>query len=44
MGHYVPHTDDEIEEMLAFMGLDSLEALFETIPTALRLVAGDDGR
>lgn len=44
MGHYVPHTDDEIEEMLAFMGLDSLESLFETIPTALRLVAGDDGR
>lgn len=44
MGHYVPHTDDEIDEMLAFVGLDSLEALFETIPAALRLVAGDDGR
>lgn len=44
MGHYVPHTDDEIAEMLAFVGLDSLEALFETIPAALRLVAGDDGR
>ncbi len=44
MGHYVPHTDDEIAEMLAFVGLDSLEALFETIPAALRLIAGDDGR
>ena len=44
VGHYVPHTDDEIEQMLAFMGLDSLEALFETIPAALRLVAGEDGR
>ncbi len=44
MGHYVPHTDVEIAEMLAFVGLDSLEALFETIPAALRLVAGDDGR
>lgn len=44
MGHYVPHTDEEIDEMLAFVGLDSLESLFETIPAALRLVAGDDGR
>ncbi|MCB1015514.1 MAG: aminomethyl-transferring glycine dehydrogenase subunit GcvPA [Acidimicrobiales bacterium] len=44
MGHYVPHTDEEIAEMLAFVGVDSLEGLFETIPAALRLVAGDDGR
>src|SRR4051812_668618 len=30
--------------MLAFVGLSSLEDLFETIPAALRLAAGDDGR
>lgn len=40
MGHYVPHTEPEIVEMLAFMGLSSIEELFETIPEALRLVAG----
>ncbi len=44
MGHYVPHTDDEIESMLAFVGLASLDELFSTIPEALRLAAGDDGR
>ena len=44
MGHFVPHTDAEIAEMLAFVGLSSLEELFETIPAALRLAAGDDGR
>ena len=41
MGHYVPHTDDELEAMLAFVGLSSLDELFETIPAALRLAAGD---
>lgn len=40
MGHYVPHTEPEIAEMLAFMGLSSIEELFETIPEALRLAAG----
>ena len=40
MGHYVPHTEPEIAEMLAFVGLSSLDELFETIPEALRLVAG----
>lgn len=44
MGHYVPHTDAEIAEMLAFMGLADLDDLFETIPEALRLARGDDGR
>ena len=37
MGHYVPHTDDEIAQMLDFVGLSSLDELFETIPEALRL-------
>jgi glycine dehydrogenase subunit 1 len=39
MGHYVPHTDEEIVEMLQFMGLSSLDDLFEVIPEALRLTA-----
>ncbi|HUP69866.1 MAG TPA: aminomethyl-transferring glycine dehydrogenase subunit GcvPA [Acidimicrobiales bacterium] len=38
MGHFVPHTDDEIAEMLGFLGLTSLEDLFATVPEALRLV------
>lgn len=42
MGHYVPHTDAEIAEMLAFIGLDSLDALFDHIPAALRLAGGLD--
>jgi glycine dehydrogenase subunit 1 len=44
MGHYVPHTDDEIAEMLSFIGLGSLDELFDTIPEALRLARGDDHR
>jgi glycine cleavage system pyridoxal-binding protein P len=39
VAHFVPHTEPEIAEMLAFMGLSSLDELFETIPEALRLVA-----
>ena len=41
MGHYVPHTDDEIESMLAFIGLSSVDELFDTIPAAIRLASGD---
>jgi glycine dehydrogenase subunit 1 len=41
VGHYVPHTDAEIEAMLAFMGLSSLDELFDAVPAALRLAAGD---
>jgi glycine dehydrogenase subunit 1 len=46
MAHYVPHTDAEIESMLAFMGLSSLDELFTAVPEALRLAASDgaDGR
>ena len=44
MGHYVPHTDAELASMLEFVGVSSLDDLFSTIPEALRLVAGDDGR
>ena len=42
MGHYVPHTDDEIARMLAFVGLSSIDELFDHIPAGLRLAAGLD--
>ncbi|MEA2685332.1 MAG: glycine dehydrogenase subunit 1, partial [Actinomycetota bacterium] len=41
MGHFVPHTDTEIAEMLAALGLSSLDELFAAVPAALRLAAGD---
>jgi glycine dehydrogenase subunit 1 len=47
MGHFVPHTEAEIQAMLAFLGLQSLEELFAHIPAALRLAGGldlDSGR
>jgi glycine dehydrogenase subunit 1 len=34
---YLPHTEDEIRSMLATIGLPSLDALFEDVPTANRL-------
>ncbi len=37
MGTYIPHTDDEIAGMLAFLGLSSIDELFEVVPEALRL-------
>jgi glycine dehydrogenase subunit 1 len=46
MPDYTPHTADEIEQMLGFLGLSSLEDLFSTVPVALRLATGieiDDG-
>ncbi|HEX8770496.1 MAG TPA: hypothetical protein VF711_06995, partial [Acidimicrobiales bacterium] len=42
MGHFVPHTDIEIEAMLAFIGLASIDELFSAIPPALRLAGGLD--
>jgi glycine dehydrogenase subunit 1 len=41
MGHYVPHTDAEIAEMLAFCGLASLDELFSAVPAAIRLASGE---
>jgi glycine dehydrogenase subunit 1 len=40
MGTYIPHTDQEVASMLAFLGLDSLEQLFEAVPAALKLQRG----
>src|SRR5256714_13374440 len=37
MGGFVPHTSAEIEAMLGFLGLDSLDDLFAHIPDAVRL-------
>ena len=42
MAHYLPHTDDEIVTMLEFIGLGSLEELFDCVPEALRLAGGLD--
>jgi glycine dehydrogenase subunit 1 len=42
VGHFVPHTDAEIGAMLGFLGLESLEELFEHIPAAVRLAGGLD--
>jgi glycine dehydrogenase subunit 1 len=41
MTHYVPHTDAELADMLAFCGLSSLEELFTAVPQAIRLAAGE---
>jgi glycine dehydrogenase subunit 1 len=40
VGHYVPHTEAETTEMLASMGLSSIDELFASIPAALRLAGG----
>jgi glycine dehydrogenase subunit 1 len=40
MGSFVPHTPAEIEAMLGFLGLDSLDDLFAHIPDAVRLAGG----
>jgi len=47
MPDYLPHTDADLAAMLGFLGLGSLEELFDAVPPALRLVGGldlDDGR
>ncbi len=40
MPDYLPHTSEELVEMLAFLGLSSLDELFATVPAALRLGRG----
>jgi glycine dehydrogenase subunit 1 len=42
VGHFVPHTDADLERMLADIGLSSLDQLFEVVPEALRLAGGLD--
>ncbi|HEY7929992.1 MAG TPA: aminomethyl-transferring glycine dehydrogenase subunit GcvPA [Steroidobacteraceae bacterium] len=33
---YIPHTDEEVREMLALLGVRDIEALFDEIPASLR--------
>ncbi|HMC40459.1 MAG TPA: aminomethyl-transferring glycine dehydrogenase subunit GcvPA [Acidimicrobiales bacterium] len=42
MGHFVPHTDADLERMLSDIGLSSLDDLFAAVPAALRLAGGLD--
>ncbi len=42
MADYLPHTSAEVDEMLAFLGMDSMEQLFAHIPPAVRLTQGLD--
>jgi glycine dehydrogenase subunit 1 len=37
VGTYIPHTDEEVATMLAFLGLHSVDELFDVVPEALRL-------
>src|ERR1017187_5999719 len=36
----MPHTEDELAQMLAFLGLSSLDELFASVPAALRVGPG----
>lgn len=40
MADYLPHTDEDVAAMLAFLGLSSTEELFAAVPAALRLSGG----
>ena len=40
MADYLPHTEEDVEAMLAFLGLSSLDELFSEIPAALRIAGG----
>jgi glycine dehydrogenase subunit 1 len=40
MADYLPHTSAEVDEMLGFLGMDSMEQLFAHIPAAVRLTQG----
>jgi len=37
LGTYIPHTDEEIAGMLAFLGLTSVDELFDVVPEAVKL-------
>ncbi len=40
MPDYLPHTHEDIADMLGFLGLGSLDELFDAVPAALRLASG----
>ncbi len=37
MGTYIPHTDEEVASMLAFLGLSDVDELFAVVPEAVKL-------
>jgi len=37
LGTYIPHTDEELADMLAFLGLSSMDELFAAVPEAVKL-------
>jgi glycine dehydrogenase subunit 1 len=39
---FIPHTDDDVREMLEAVGVPSIETLFEEIPAGLRVRSLDD--
>ena len=39
---FIPHTDQDVSEMLGIIGAPSIEALFDEIPAALRIASLDD--
>jgi len=39
---FIPHTEQDIKEMLALIGVPSIETLFEEIPDSLRHASLDD--
>jgi glycine dehydrogenase subunit 1 len=41
---FIPHTDDDVQKMLAAIGVESIEALFDEIPSELRSSRLDDPR
>lgn len=42
MTPYIPHTTEDVQEMLRFLGVVSVDALFDDIPEHLRLPGGLD--
>ncbi len=42
MADYLPHTSTEVEEMLSFLGMNSMDELFAHIPAAVQLAQGLD--
>jgi glycine dehydrogenase subunit 1 len=42
MAGYAPHTDAEVASMLDFLGLSTLDDVFDVVPEALRLAGGLD--
>ena len=40
MADYMPHTPEEVEQMLAFLGLSTEAELFDVVPEAIRLAGG----